>query len=157
MRRSGQPSRPSATTCCRFSSLKTFIPAVDHHPHRLVKRPERSPANGRFSGVHQWPVLGVHRGLTLKLRYKQPDGTQSQLVEVALKDAAKAFESADSDFRFAASVASFGMLLRESPYRGQAEYAKVLAWANTSRDADEGGLRAEFVRLAGLARSTTRN
>ncbi len=95
--------------------------------------------------------------LTLKLRYKQPDGTQSQLVEVALKDAAKAFESADSDFRFAASVASFGMLLRESPYRGQAEYAKVLAWANTSRDADEGGLRAEFVRLAGLARSTTRN
>jgi len=90
-------------------------------------------------------------------RDKQPDATQSQLVEVALKDAAKAFESADSDFRFAASVASFGMLLRESPYRGQAEYAKVLTWANTSRGADEGGLRAEFVRLAGLARSTTRN
>jgi hypothetical protein len=37
MRRSGQPSRPSATTCCRFSSLKTLlIPAVDHVSDRLV-------------------------------------------------------------------------------------------------------------------------
>ena len=62
IRRSDQPSRPSASTCCLLSSLKTLlIPAVDHALHRLVNvsAPTRG---GRFSGVHQWPVLGVPRG-----------------------------------------------------------------------------------------------
>jgi Ca-activated chloride channel family protein len=94
--------------------------------------------------------------LTLKLRYKQPDADQSSLAEVALKDDGKAFQAADPDFRFAAAVASFGMLLRESPHKGEADYAKVLTWANASRGDDEGGLRAEFVRLVELARSLPR-
>src|SRR5713101_4792162 len=62
MRRSDQPSRPNATTDCFFSSSKTLlIPAVDHVTHRLVNvsAPTRG---GRFSGVPQWPVLGVPRG-----------------------------------------------------------------------------------------------
>jgi Ca-activated chloride channel family protein len=94
--------------------------------------------------------------LTLKLRYKQPDADQSSLVEVPLKDSGKAFQAADPDFRFAVAVAAFGMLLRESPHKGEADYGKVLAWANASRGADEVGLRAEFVRLVDLARSLPR-
>jgi Ca-activated chloride channel family protein len=94
--------------------------------------------------------------LTLKLRYKEPDADQSQLIEVSLKDEGKPFESADPDFRFAASVASFGMLLRDSPYKGEADYATVLAWAKGGGSNDESGLRTEFLRLVQSARSLVR-
>src|SRR5260221_6534393 len=67
MRRSDQPSRPSASTDCFLSSPKTLlIPAVNHVSHRLVNV---SAANrgGRFSGVPQWPVLGVPRGVWMAI------------------------------------------------------------------------------------------
>jgi len=63
MRRSDHPRRPSARTCCRLDSLKTLLMSGEG-----PSRPRRSQrlglaiAGGRFSGVHQWPVLGVHRG-----------------------------------------------------------------------------------------------
>src|SRR5208283_4085836 len=63
MRRTVHPSRPSANTCCRFSSFKTLaIPAENHTGSPTVNVPSVSPPYGRFSGVHIWPVLGVHRG-----------------------------------------------------------------------------------------------
>jgi Ca-activated chloride channel family protein len=95
--------------------------------------------------------------LTLKLRFKEPDADQSQLIEVSLKDAGKPFDSADPDFRFVASVASFGMLLRDSPYKGQADYAKVLARGGSGRVADGRGLRSDFCRLVNSASSLARN
>jgi hypothetical protein len=57
VRRSDHPSRPSARTCCFFSSLKTLlIPAVNHVlTASSTSRPP--PISGRFSGVHQWLVL----------------------------------------------------------------------------------------------------
>jgi Ca-activated chloride channel family protein len=94
--------------------------------------------------------------LTLKLRYKEPNADQSSLIEVSLKDEGQPFESADPDFRFAASVASFGMLLRDSPYKGQADYAKVLAWGASGLAADDRGLRSEFFRLVESAGSMER-
>src|ERR1700722_12181482 len=61
MRRSVQPSRPSASTCCFLVSLKTLaIPAGDHTVP--AQSTSRLSSYGRFSGVHVWPVLGVHRG-----------------------------------------------------------------------------------------------
>jgi len=56
MRRNGQPSRPSARTCCRFSSLKTLLTR-----RRVSPRRRQCPAGsiGRFCGVPHWPVLGV--------------------------------------------------------------------------------------------------
>jgi Ca-activated chloride channel family protein len=95
--------------------------------------------------------------LTLKLRYKQPDGDRSTLMEVALKDDERAFEGASTDFRFAAAVASFGMILRDSPYKGSADFAKTLQWAKASLAADEGSLRAEFVTLVEKARQFSRS
>ncbi len=94
--------------------------------------------------------------LTLKLRYKEPAADRSQLLEVSLKDEGQPFASADPDFRFAASVASFGMLLRDSPYKGGADYATVLAWAKGGGSNDESGLRTEFLRLVQSARSLVR-
>jgi Ca-activated chloride channel homolog len=53
-----------------------------------------------------------------------------------------------ADFRFAAAAAAFGMLLRDSGYRGTADYARVIEWAKPVVGKDPGGHRAEFVRLA---------
>jgi Ca-activated chloride channel family protein len=56
------------------------------------------------------------------------------------------------DLRFAASAAAFGMVLRDSEYRGDADYAKVVEWARPAVGADPGGHRAEFVRLVEKAK-----
>src|SRR5690606_32825499 len=71
IRRSDQPSRPSASTVCFFSSLKTFTPGGGPRPAASRQRPGAVATTGRFSGVHHWPVLGVHRGLPFDgvLRY----------------------------------------------------------------------------------------
>jgi Ca-activated chloride channel homolog len=94
--------------------------------------------------------------LTLKLRHKQPDADRSTLMEVTLKDEGRAFEGTSTDFRFAAAVASFGMVLRDSPYKGSADLAKALKWAKASLGPDEGSLRAEFVTLVEKAQRLPR-
>src|SRR5512139_3873698 len=59
IRRSVQPSRPSASIWCRLSSLKTFaIPSADHRGPTTLSTSRRTTFSGRFSGDHQWPVLG---------------------------------------------------------------------------------------------------
>src|SRR5579863_8901956 len=60
MRLSGQPSRPSAMTCCRFSSLKTLLTSMEGNPSVVLNVLPISI--GRFSAVPHWPVLGVPRG-----------------------------------------------------------------------------------------------
>jgi Ca-activated chloride channel homolog len=104
------------------------------------------------------PPAGSGAGelLTLKLRYKQPDGDDSTLMEIALRDDGEAFADAPADFRFAAAVAAFGMTLRDSPYKGEADLAKALAWARASLGDDTDGLRAEFVGLVERARRLPR-
>jgi Ca-activated chloride channel family protein len=104
------------------------------------------------------PLAGADSGewLTLKLRYKQPDGDRSSLIEVPLREGPAAFEEASPDFRFAAAVAAFGMTLRESPHRGNADFAKVREWARAGLGEDEGGRRAEFLQLVEKARSLSR-
>jgi Ca-activated chloride channel family protein len=89
--------------------------------------------------------------LTLKLRYKEPDGDKSKLIEEIVKDAGTSFATADHDFQFAAAVAAFGMLLRDSPYKGNLTYAAVLELAAASRDSDQEGYRAEFIDLVKMA------
>jgi hypothetical protein len=91
--------------------------------------------------------------LTLKLRYKEPDGDTSQLLEFPLQDRGGSFNSATPDFQFAASVASFGMVLRQSQYRGSSNLAAVEEIASGSLGADIGGYRAEFVDLVRKAQT----
>src|SRR5438270_8501894 len=64
--------------------------------------------------------------LTVKLRYKKPDGDRSELVERAVTDAPGNFENAPTDLKFAAAVAEFGMILRDSDYKGYGTFATVL-------------------------------
>jgi Ca-activated chloride channel family protein len=85
--------------------------------------------------------------MVVKLRYKMPDGDRSTLIRQTLKDAGTTFAAASSDFKFAASVAEFGMILRRSPYRGDLSLSAVEEIAAANVGTDPGGLRAEFVGL----------
>jgi Ca-activated chloride channel family protein len=85
--------------------------------------------------------------MTLKLRYKQPDGDTSTLVEFPVVDDGLDFAEAEDDVRFAAAVASFGMQLRRSPYAGSWTLSDAMNTANRAKGEDRSGLRAEFVTL----------
>lgn len=84
--------------------------------------------------------------LTVKLRYKQPDGDKSEKIETPLVD--KGGNEVSDDFRFAAAVAMFGQQLRNSDFKGEGSYGKVISLAKTGLGDDPQGYRREFVRLA---------
>jgi Ca-activated chloride channel family protein len=84
---------------------------------------------------------------TLALRYKKPDENTSKRIEFAIKNDEKSFTSASDDFRFAASVAGFGMLLRGSEHSGNANPGMILELASESMGDDTTGYRAEFIDL----------
>jgi Ca-activated chloride channel family protein len=88
--------------------------------------------------------------LTVKLRYKQPDGDTSKKIELAVID--DKTDAVSTDFRFASAVAMFGQLLVDSNYKGDATFDKVVAIAKTALDNDEQGYRREFVRLVEAAK-----
>lgn len=96
-------------------------------------------------------ATNANEWLTLKLRYKQPDRQQSQLMEFVVKGEVDSFEEASDDLRFAASVAGFGMLLRDSKYKGKTSFEAVRSWAKNSRGKDDDGFKAEMIRLVKTA------
>lgn len=85
--------------------------------------------------------------LTVKLRYKEPDEEISKKLEVPVL-APKANLSTSSDFHFVMAVAMFGQLLRDSAFKGDASYEKVIELARKGLDDDPNGYRREFIRLA---------
>ena len=94
--------------------------------------------------------------LTLRVRYKLPDAANSTRMDVPLVDRGASFARASQDFRFAAAVAEFGMILRNSPYRGNARMESVLDIAAGSRGSDRNGYRQEFISLVQKARGLER-
>ncbi|HUG54798.1 MAG TPA: VWA domain-containing protein [Vicinamibacteria bacterium] len=87
---------------------------------------------------------------TVKLRYKAPGGDTSRLLAVTVQDGAP--EDAGAA-RFAAAVAAFGMLLRDSEHKGSATFTQVLELARDGQGQDPGGYRAEFLSLVERAQS----
>ena len=85
--------------------------------------------------------------LTVKLRWKKPEGDVSTLDEVPLVDRGGALEQASADLRFAGAVAAFGMVLRNSEYKGEATLPLVAKIAAGALGPDRGGYRAEFLDL----------
>ncbi|QEG37281.1 vWA domain-containing protein [Bythopirellula goksoeyrii] len=94
--------------------------------------------------------------LTLKLRYKLPDADTSTKIEFPITDKGESFADASDDFKFASTVASFGMLLRSSQYSGNATYDTVLETASTASSRDPHGYRAEFMDLVRIAKQLQR-
>ena len=94
--------------------------------------------------------------LTLKLRYKEPEGQTSKLVEYPVIDNEARFQDADHDARFAAAVANFGMQLRKSKFAGDWDLQDVIEVAQDAKGEDMSGLRAEFVEMVETAKKSNR-
>lgn len=93
--------------------------------------------------------------LTVKLRYKQPEGDKSDLLEVPVTDKEKKLADSPRDFQFAASVAGFGMLLRGSQHAGDLTWDMVRELALHGKGEDTQGYRGEFLQLIDKARGLT--
>ncbi|MDT7689140.1 MAG: Ca-activated chloride channel [Acidobacteriota bacterium] len=96
---------------------------------------------------------GANELLTVKLRYKEPDGDVSKPLNVGVPDSTTSFRNASENFKFAAAVAEFGMLLRDSRYKGQSSYEGAVELARASTGTDLHGYRSEFVHLVETAQS----
>ncbi len=90
--------------------------------------------------------------LTLKMRYKSPDGDTSKKLEWAITDDGKSFAAASGDLKFAASVAGFGLMLRDSQYKGNLTYAATLELAQGGIGDDPHGYRKEFLEMVRKAK-----
>ena len=90
--------------------------------------------------------------LTVKFRYKKPNETKSLLLSRPLADEDREWAQASPDFKFAASAAGFGMMLRHSKTKGSLTYDKVRAMAQEGLGKDEDGYRSEMVRLIAKAK-----
>lgn len=85
--------------------------------------------------------------LNIKIRYKKPDGVTSMLLEKPVKGSVKEINYASENLRFAASVAEFGMILRNSEFKGNSTLDGAITLAGAARGEDEDGYRAEFIRI----------
>lgn len=91
--------------------------------------------------------------LTIKLRYKQPDGNKSRLIEEAVIDRDTKLENTSDNFRWAAAVAEFGMLLRDSEFKGKATYLHCKELAEEAKGEDPHGYRREMIDLIDVMKS----
>jgi len=83
----------------------------------------------------------------IKLRYKQPDGDTSRKLEQTVSARASRLSKSSANFRWSAAVAAFGMLLRDSGFKGEAHYPAVVELARGAKGTDPNGYRAECIRL----------
>ncbi len=91
---------------------------------------------------------------TVKFRYKKPDGDQSSEIVQVVKNTNQSFSSSSDDFKFASSVAWFGLVLRNSALIKNKDLKDIESLAKKGRGKDDEGYRAEFVRLVETYKST---
>ena len=122
------------------TALYEIIPTGVH-----TSTPIRGLDELRYQRTHERDSLRESPELLfVKLRYKDPSGSRSRLLSHAVRDDDVL---PSSDFTFAASVAAFGMVLRDSKHRGAVDLAAVLRWARDSVGRDREGYRREFVGM----------
>ncbi len=85
--------------------------------------------------------------LTVKFRYKEPNGNKSKEIIYTMLDKEVNFQQTSNDFKFASAVSLFGMKIRKSTYSKKSNFDDVIALAETGRGDDKEGYRAEFIRL----------
>ncbi|WP_422929808.1 vWA domain-containing protein [Singulisphaera sp. PoT] len=95
--------------------------------------------------------------LTVKLRYKAPEGDKSKLIERGVEDKGTDLGHASNDFKFATAVAGFAMLLRGSAEKGSLTYGGVLELAGSALGDDKPGYRKEFLELVKKAESLSKH
>jgi Ca-activated chloride channel family protein len=116
------------------------IPSVD--PLRYQSNNERVSIENVHSGEY----------LTIKLRYKKPDGDKSILLDRPVSGSVKSIDNASDNLKFAAAVSEFGMILRNSEFIGNATLDGAARLARSARGEDEDGYRSELIRLIGTVK-----
>jgi Ca-activated chloride channel family protein len=109
----------------------------------------------KYQAAPASPVASSAELLTVKLRYQLPQGSASRLLAQPLAGPAVPIAQASADQQFAAAVAEFGLLLRQSEQRGTATYASAARLAQAGRGPDAEGYRAELLQLVKLAAGIT--
>jgi Ca-activated chloride channel family protein len=85
--------------------------------------------------------------LTIKLRYKNPDGDESKLMTKAISDTNVGWKACSDDYRFATAVAAYGMVLRNSEFKQGTNYRDVIKWTESAIGEDQLGYRKEFLQI----------
>lgn len=105
----------------------------------------------KYQTVSTTTAASGNEVMTIKFRYKEPKDTTSKLITKVLNSKSSSFQSCSENVRFSCAVAEFGMLLRDSKFKGDSNYKDALAMARNSKGKDEEGYRAEFIRLIEMA------
>jgi Ca-activated chloride channel family protein len=121
------------------AGVEIAVPGVDPLKYQTTSQPTSAASSDEL--------------LTVKLRYKAPDGDESRLISTSVSNRPQEIRA---NLGFASAVAEVGMLLRQSPHAPSASYAKAVARARKFRQNDPEGTRAEFIKLAELAESLGR-
>ncbi|MBI9058234.1 MAG: von Willebrand factor type A domain-containing protein [Labilibaculum sp.] len=88
---------------------------------------------------------------TVKFRYKKPTSKKSTLIEQVIPNSLMAKNELSNNYKFSAAVAGFGLILRESKFKGNCSYDMLINLAQQSKGEDKEGYRSEFIRLMKLA------
>ncbi len=134
------------------TALYELIPAGSDESLKRID-PLKYQADGNSERAEEVKANPNSELMTVKLRYKQPDGNTSTKVEIPVKGKILDLEGTSDNFRFSAAIAEFGMILRNSQYREEASMEQVIALAKGARGEDEEGYRSEFLKLVRLADS----
>ena len=111
------------------------MPSVDHLKYQQ-------------SGSNDYKVNDLSgEYLTIKLRYKKPDGNTSMLFEKPVKGYINKLDDASDNLKFAAAVSEFGMIMRDSEFKGNATLESASILAKSAKGEDEDGCRSELIRL----------
>jgi Ca-activated chloride channel family protein len=128
--------------------------------YEIVPKGVAMPATGKVDSLRYQAVLPAitteqqtfsNEVLAVKVRYKAPDAEKSRALSFYLKGSPEAMTAASANLRFASAVASFGMLLRNSEYKGNSTYQSVLSLAKNALGDDTEGYRKEFLQLVSRA------
>lgn len=124
--------------------------------HTVTALYELVPAGQSLPGMdelkYQKPVDMEPRGnsketMTVKIRYKKPDGKKSIPMEVPVTDKGLTFKKTSDDFKFASAVALFGMQLKDMSFTGDTNFNTVLKLAEAGKGKDPFGYRHEFIQI----------
>jgi Ca-activated chloride channel family protein len=142
------PAGAAMPTAGSVDPLKYQVPETPNSKLQTPKSNEMLTVKIRYKD----PAAGAEAKrapgyLTSSESYKDSAPDVSNKLEFVLRDTGAHFDEASPDFKFAAAVAAYGMVLRDSPYKGSATLENVLEWGRAGVGSDAGGYRSEFLGL----------
>ncbi len=101
-------------------------------------------------------AYAIDEVLRVKMRYKHPRADNSRIASVTVSDQHQPLDAASANFKFAAAVAEFGLLLRDSKFKAQASHDNCLTLARQAVGEDKDGYRKEFLLLVERSKNLPR-